>query len=262
MIFDILALLLVCIFFPVIVYSGIKIYKPKSYKGLIIGLSIAFLCMELLRFFYNASLYDGGVTPADDIKYSFITILVIVCMFATFSSGKVRKLSRGLFCLTSLIPVVLAITNSSIYTNVLDTYAVTKALYFLEAGIVLTIALLYVIQDKTEFSPWQILWSIILFVIFVGLDLLVIFFWRTEAIIDTTWYIGMAVSVVTIPLVYGVNVLVNKLIKKKSEQVVNGQAEKELSADAERIEEDMPANSNNNEEELIKQEENIEKEKK
>ena len=182
-------------------------------------------------------------------------------MFATFSSGKVRKLSRGTFCLTSLIPVVLAITNSSIYTNVLDTYAVTKALYFLEAGIVLTIALLYVIQDKTEFSPWQILWSIILFVIFVGLDLLVIFFWRTEAIIDTNWYIGMAVSVVTIPLVYGVNVLVNKLIKKKSEQVVNGQAEKELSADAERIEEDMPANSNN-EEEIIKQEENIEKEKK
>ena len=50
--FDILSLILISIFFPLIVLVGKMLYKKENLsRKLILGLTITFLAMELLRFF-------------------------------------------------------------------------------------------------------------------------------------------------------------------------------------------------------------------
>ena len=62
--FDILSLILISIFFPLIVLVGKMLYKKENLsRKLILGLTITFLAMELLRFFVVASYYEGAVIP-------------------------------------------------------------------------------------------------------------------------------------------------------------------------------------------------------
>ena len=218
---DIIGLIFVCIAFPTIVFAGNKFKKVDKespiYRKLLIGLTLFFLGCELLRFFYVASFYEGGITPSEDMAYSYITLSLIICLFATFNKGKIGEIARGIFCLTCLVSVVLGIFDSEIYINSLDTYAVAKAMYFLGAGAAITIAIIF--MQNYKISVWDNLWAVIALGIFVLLDYLVIIFWGTRDGVDLMWGIEMIVSLVSIGVVYGVNILIRYIASKKDEKI-------------------------------------------
>lgn len=218
--FDILSLILISIFFPLIVLVGKMLYKKENLsRKLILGLTITFLAMELLRFFVVASYYEGAVIPSKEVPYSFITLSCIVCLFAVFNKGKLGKIFQGAFCLTSLVPIIWALFDSAVYTNAYDTHAVAKALYFLECGIVLAIAFLLVSEQKI--TAWSNLWAGILLAIFAVLDCLVITFWETKEAITLMWGITLIVSFVSIGAFYGIYLLACLLAKKHKDKMID-----------------------------------------
>lgn len=217
--FDILSLILISIFFPVIVLVGKMLYKKENInRKLIVGLTITFLAMELLRFFVVASYYDGAIIPSEEVPYSFITLSCIVCLFAVFNKGKLGKIFQGAFCLTSLVPIIWALFDSAVYTNAYDTHAVAKALYFLECGIILTISIL--IMSEQKITAWSNLWAAVLLIVFAALDCLVITFWGTRDAITLMWGITLIVSFVSIGAVYGIYLLACHLSKKQKAKTI------------------------------------------
>lgn len=78
--FDLLFLILISVFVPVIVFAGLKVYRVTDFRKITIGVSIAILAMEIIRFLCNAALYPEAETPKADIKFGYITVLVITEM--------------------------------------------------------------------------------------------------------------------------------------------------------------------------------------
>lgn len=215
---DILSLILISIFFPVIVLVGRKLFNRENLtRKLVVGLTILFLAMELLRFFVVASYYGGAIIPSQDVPYSFITLSCIICLFAVFNKNKVGNIFKGAFCLTSLIPIIWALFDNSVYTNALDTNAVAKALYFLECETVLSIAILIMFDFKL--SPFANLWASIALIIFAVLDCLVITFWETKEAITLMWGIALIVCLISIGAVYGIYLLALHFKNKKQNKI-------------------------------------------
>ena len=150
---DILFLVLIAVFVPIIVFVGMKIYDYKNIRKVVIALTFVFLALELLRFFCNARFYDNATTPKGDVKFGIVTVLCIFSLFATFNNNKyLGNLMRNVFILTALAPIITAIFYPITYINALDVNGVCKAFYMLECGFTLTLALLYV---KTLFSSFS-----------------------------------------------------------------------------------------------------------
>ena len=89
--FDLLFLILISVFVPVIVFAGLKVYRVTDFRKITIGVSIAILAMEIIRFLCNAALYPEAETPKADIKFGYITVLVILILFATFRQSIPRR---------------------------------------------------------------------------------------------------------------------------------------------------------------------------
>lgn len=212
--FDIISLIIISIFVPVVVFTGIKIYETKSLNKLIKALTIVLLGLELVRFFYNASLYPNGVTPSNSLTFSNITLLCICSLFATFNKEKIGEISKSIFCLTIFIPIILALFDNNVFSFTYDTYAVIKALYFLECGFALTLAILYVKENHLVFKK-EILYAICYFVIYVVINVLCNEYWNIGTEYNSNYYLKMIISLFSTGVVLGLTNLV--YIKNKNE---------------------------------------------
>ena len=222
--YNIIALILTTIFVPLISLLTIKYYGAPNSKKVLTIFTLTLLGCELLRFFYNASLYEKAVTPANALTFSFITMFCIVSLFATFVRGGIfSNLTKTICVFTCLMPLVVALFNSKFYTNSLDTYAVTKALYFIESGLAVTMALLYIKFENVKLSALNMLWSILFVGAYVLIDLLIITIWETGNQINLMWGLSYICSAVTVALIYLANFVVTKIKNKKQEQNTNGQ---------------------------------------
>ena len=194
---DILFLVLVMLCVPAVVMTGVKIYKPESTKKLLKGLTLAFLGLELLRFFVNASLYENAATPKSDIKYGLITVLCAVALFATFINGKFAKNTlRAIFSLTVLTPVVYAVFFPQSYINPLDVAAgaLCKGCFMTECGLALTLAVLYFLESEDCFAnPLNIAYSAAALVVFGGIDAFIIWYWNLGIPMNYMWFVNYAV---------------------------------------------------------------------
>lgn len=175
--FDSLFLILISIFVPIIVFTGFKIFKCSNYQKFLNVLSIVLLALEILRFFYSTTFYTDAETPKEDLKFGIITILSIFSLFATFNNSKIKDSLRSIFVLVSLSPIILGLFDPSIYINSLDVNGVCKAMFMVQCGLTLAIALFYVL-DNLKINPLNILWSVIFILIYVGINSLTIWYWK------------------------------------------------------------------------------------
>lgn len=223
--FDYLFLILITIFVPIIVIAGIKLYKPQSHKKVLIGITLAFLALEIVRFFVNASLYKEAATPKADLKFGFITVLCILALFATFNNSKFsNRILKPVFALTSLIPVVYAMFFPGCYINPLDVAAgaVCKAFYMVECGLCLTLAVLYFVNAEKKFGPLNIVWGALIVLAYAGIDALIIWYWQLNISFNWLWFVAYAVCLAVVGLVYlayFVCVIISKKMLNKQKQV-------------------------------------------
>lgn len=217
--FDSLFLVLISIFVPIIVFTGFKIYKCINYKKFLIVLSLVLLALEIIRFFCNAAFYQDAETPSYDLKFGFITVLCILSLFATFNNSKIAGGGfRSVFVLTSLAPIVLGLFNPNVYVNALDVNGVCKAIYMIESGVTLTIALFYVLDKDMKIGAWNILWASLFVLIFVGIDALTIWYWKINTAFDLMWYLSWLIVILTIPVVFGINQIYHLCKEKRNKQ--------------------------------------------
>lgn len=215
--FDVLFIILITILTPIIVIAGIKLYKPKTNRKVLIGITLALLALEIARFFANASLYENAATPSSDLKFGYITVLCIVAMFATFNNSKFsNSVLKPVFALTALVPFVYALFYPVCYINPIDVTAgaVCKAFYMVECGLCLTLAILYFTNAEQKFSPLNILWSALTVLVYAGIDAFIIWYWKVPITINYLWFVAYAACLATIALTY-LAFYVYNLIKSK-----------------------------------------------
>ena len=218
MLFDILFMLIIAIAVPVIVCIGVKLSVRKpSYKNLAIAFTVALLAAEVVRFFCNASLYDGAITPKADLKFNFMTVLTILCLFATFN----QKFSQGLrsaFVLLLLVPVVFAIMRPECYINALDEVnGVGKALYYLQIGFSCTVGLVYMAEQNWKLRAVNLLWAGLAVLLYAGIDALTIWYWEWNVPFDAMWYLTYVIALLSAAIVWVVFFQLRKYLPQGSE---------------------------------------------
>ncbi len=219
---DVLCLFLIVIFVPIIVLVGIKIYNPNSYKKLLVAFAITMLGIELLRFFVNASFYESAIVPSNDLKLSFVTFLCVIVFFGIFNKSKFGETCKNIFILTSLNPIIVALFNSKVYLSPFDNYGLIKALYFLECGFVVLLAILFVLDKKEEIKPLQMLYSIIFVLGYAVVNFMANYFWKTDIKFNWLWFLQMSVLIISTTFVYLIYYLLRKwLLKDKTNKVKN-----------------------------------------
>lgn len=213
---NMILLILSAVLIPVIGYSAIKTYEPKyTYKSALKGLIISLLVVALFRFFYSASLYENAFLPAKELTFSYLSLLIIFGLIAVFNKDKYGQFFEKLFVLTALIPAIFPLFATRIYLNPEDVHFVTTALYFVETGLVTTIALFMLLSKKINFTYKDVLISAGVFLSYMVVAILLNFGWRLEIPFDFKFYLGYGLSLLSIFAICGSLKLKNRLINKK-----------------------------------------------
>lgn len=212
--FDIIGFLLIVIFTPIITVQGMKYYKVSLNKTIIV-LTYLFLGLELFRFFYTAQFYQRAYMPADKVTFTFLTFSLLACLFATFNKNKLGCLSKTIFTFTALAPIIIALLYPHVYTNELDEYAVVKALYFVESGITLTIALMFLKEEISKVSMKSIIFSISFVAIYIFANVMRNIYWIPSMSFDLKWFLCMGLIILSTGLVYGITFFLAKKDLKK-----------------------------------------------
>lgn len=217
MAFDIFFMFLIAVAVPVVAFTGVKLSGRKELYGkLVVAFSVALLAAELVRFFTNASLYGGAITPKADLKFNFMTILTILGLFAAFNK-KYSEGFRSTFVLLLFVPLVFAIVRPACYINELDAVnGVGKALYYLQAGFSFALGILFLRGQGWSIRPLNIAWACLAVLVYAGIDALTIWYWEWNIAFDWVWYLTYAVSLVTVAAVYGVVLLLRRAMLKKT----------------------------------------------
>ena len=217
--FDSLFLILISIFVPIIVFTGFKIFKCSNYQKFLNVLSIVLLALEVLRFFYSTTFYTDAETPKEDLKFGIITILSIFSLFATFNNSKIKDSLRNIFVLVSLSPIILGLFDPSVYINSLDVNGVCKAMFMVQCGLTLAIALFYVL-DNLKINPLNILWSVIFILIYVGINALTIWYWKMNTEFNLLWYMSYITVVISIAIMFAIYYIYKFLTNKKDKNKI------------------------------------------
>lgn len=201
---------------PFIVIAAERTYQPKDNgRKIAVGIAIGLLGVALLRFFYNASLYEKAFTPAKELTFSYTSLLILFALFAVFSKGKLGQISKKIFVGTSLISLIFPLFASRIYINPDDTYFVTTALYFVEVGLTTSLATLIVYKEKAIFKPIDLLFPSVAFIVYIGIAIAMNYAWKLEIPFDLNFYLGYGLSFASIFLVFGITKLVEHVAHKK-----------------------------------------------
>ena len=198
-----LILVIVSIFVPFFIILGTKIYKVNNINKVYKWLAISILVLELIKFFTNASFYDKAITPPQDLKFSYISFLVVFILFSVFNKGKVGKFFKSITIYTSLIPLIFGLCTNRVYMNPLDTYYIIPATYYLEE-----------VNYKNEL--FNALYSLGIWAIYIGIMIGTKYYWKLDAITyDLGFYLSIFLSILSIPIAYLAIYLINKFYLSK-----------------------------------------------
>ena len=214
-----LILVIVSIFVPFFIILGTKIYKVNNINKVYKWLAISILALELIKFFTNASFYDKAITPPQDLKFSYISFLVVFILFSVFNKGKVGKFFKNITIYTSLIPLIFGLCTNRVYMNPLDTYYIIPATYYLESGLIIGLASLFILNlEEVNYKNELInaLYSLGIWAIYIGIMIGTKYYWKLDAITyDLSFYLSIFLSILSIPIAYLAIYLINKFYLSK-----------------------------------------------
>ncbi len=213
---DILALTLITILVPLIVLVGVKLYHYNNYEKLIRIFAILLFAFDLFRFFYNARFFDNASTPASELKFSYLTVYSIFMLFATYNKGKFGDFMRKGVVLSCLMPLIIGIFNPNVFTSINDTYSLLKALYYIESGLSVLLAILIYKNFNLKFKALDMLYYCVFPIGYALVNMCSILCWQTNYTLNWLWFVQMAVCVVSVLIVFGI-IKLCQLVKRKRE---------------------------------------------
>ena len=210
--FDVSGLLLTVVFAPIIIINEMKHYNNSSTKSLRI-LAYILLGFELFRFFYTAQLYERAYMPSDKVTFTFLSFAVVLALFAVFNKSKIGQICKLILPLCALAPVIIALFYPHVYTNELDIYAVAKAMYFAEAGIVLTVGILLTRDNLGKFTHRSLLFGFAFVLIYIFANVMRNVYWTPNMQFNLTWFLCMGAVTLSVALTYTLLLLVKRMRK-------------------------------------------------
>lgn len=215
MLFDVLFLILIAAGVPVVAVTGFVLGKftPDARQKAAAAFAVAMIVLETARFFVNAALYDGAVTPRTDLKFNIVTVLTILAPFAVFCKRHAAAL-RSTFALLLCAPVVFAVMRPECYINPLDENGVIKAAYDLQIGCAITLGVLFLLQQRAAIGAMNTVWACLALLLYAGLDALTIWYWEWDIAFDITWYLTHLISLAGVGVLYGVYALLRRLLAR------------------------------------------------
>lgn len=218
-----LAVTTICI--PVIILVSLYLFRYKNLDKVLKILIIITLSLELLRFFYNASLYKQAKTPSNSLTFSFISFEIVFGLFAIFNKGKVGNFFKRIVTYTCLISMIYALFAPRVYLsgmdsegNLLDKYAVENALYFVESGLIFTSGIIYLYQNKDEnlkYHTLSLLFSILIYGTYIGISIGTKYLWEIEYEYDINFYLATFMPLVSMVMIYLVEIIYLSIKNKK-----------------------------------------------
>ena len=130
----------------VIFILGLKHFKKDNIYALKF-LAVTILMLEIFKFFYNASTFARGTTPAQYLPLTIVTLISVAAMFGAFKSdgSKLGAPMRSLVVLTALVPLILVAFNDTAWYRPHDMtegvqIGMVAAIYFVQCGLILAYA--------------------------------------------------------------------------------------------------------------------------
>lgn len=212
---DILALVLITILVPTIVLVGIRLYHCNNINKIIRIFAILLFAFDLFRFFYNARFFDKATTPATELKFSYLAVYAIFMLLATYNKGKFGDFMRKGVVLSCLMPLVIGIFNPNVFTSVNDSYSLLKALYYIESGLAVLLAILLCKNYNLKFKNLDMLYFCIFPIGYALINMCSILCWQTSYSINWLWFVQMAVCLASVFVVFGTIKLCQFIKNKK-----------------------------------------------
>jgi len=191
--FDIVAIVLITAFVPVILFNGLKVFNCKDYGKVAKVAALVLFACEVLRFFIVASKFELGRIPQDDLKIGFVTFVSIFALFAAFMNGKLGAFFKKVFVLLAFTAFAIGICETRVYTLEADQYALIKGLYFLESGLTFALSLLLLKNEKLLLALPEIVAGLGVWLAYVGLSFFFIFYWNLSIPFDAMFFIEKGV---------------------------------------------------------------------
>ncbi len=223
---NIMILISASAFVPLAVFAGMKLYGKTDNRKLFRAFALVLLAAELVKFFYNAALYEKARTPAADLTFTFQSVICVLALFAAFNKGRIGAFCKKTLILTAAVPLIIALFNPDVYTNTLDIHAVVRALYFAESGIIFALMMLAVKDSGLRVR--DMLFALAFFAAAMLINFFTNWFWKVRltfpaGIVMTV--LMLAAAAAGIAAVYGVYILIKFLTGKKAGQVPESTAE-------------------------------------
>jgi len=208
---ELVSLLLISLFVPFFIILGVKLYKYQNIQKLVKILTVSVLLNELIRFFYNARLYEDARLPSENVKLGLL-FFVVLTLFSTFSTKKIFK--QG-FYLTVFYPLVYALFNRYTFTDPSDNYTIIPAFFSIEIGLILTIFILNIKEYIASFNKFSFIPAGVILV----LSFIAVFstnlWWRNSSFIDLYQLLGLGLMLVSSVVIYLVFLFLNKKYTQK-----------------------------------------------
>jgi len=222
MIYDILAICIVVIFVPSMTLLGYKFYKGKTDRVLFLALTLSLFGVELIRFFTNATTYPLAEMPSNELTFAFISFATTMAVFATFANNKVGRFFTKIVILVPFVALIQGIVYPEILNLPNDNFAMMKAMYMLEVGLLFAISLAFSLIRKVQVKPLDLVYGAAIVIGYAGINALTIYFFEYHYTYDLRWWLTMVGIVVSVGLGYLMNLtctIINKRILQKEESV-------------------------------------------
>lgn len=209
----------ICIIVPFLLIVSIRLYNPQNMNKIYKVLAILILVLELIRFFTNASFYDKAITPAQDVKFSFISFITVFILFGAFNKGKIGKIFDSFTIYLCFVPLVFGEVTNRVYTNTLDIYSILPATYYLQSALIISYACVRIMTIKEVNYKCELgkaLVSLGVWILYVGIMVYTKFYWRLDNIVfNQNFWLSVSLPIISIPFIYLCVFLYNTFYVKK-----------------------------------------------
>lgn len=208
--YSMIAIVVIAVFAPIISLVARKYVSEKSKTKLLKAMSVILFLLEAIRFFYNAHFFEGAITPAKELRFGFITFMTILVLFATFiNNKKAGDILKRSFVLLSLVSFFIGLLGDRCYASTAfnDEYAVLKGLFFIEVGMIISIALMYCLDNDIKITIIDTLIAVAFCLVSVGVAVFYNFIWKLEIEYNSLWFIQKGVYSVSPFIVYFISLI-------------------------------------------------------
>jgi len=204
-----ISLYIIAFITPVIVISGLQHFKHDRFFAFNF-LAVALISLEVFKFFYNASIFPMGETPAEYMPLTIVTVTAVMALFGAFikRNSKLGAYIRNIILLTAFVPMTLVLFNDAPWYRSVDTLGylfgyyggvqigMIGAIYFVQCGLILAYAF-YVFMERKQTNILKLCLAVAFVSLIMGATILTNYLWSSSFVFTSNAHENILVVVIS-----------------------------------------------------------------